>query len=408
MSVQTYYPFRFFRLVPFLLLAVALVITSCDDDDVDPSPPEPKALVEATLVYSLSAAQIQMIAQLTGFTDASKFSNDVDIYSVTYNTKFKGADIVASGLISMPKTTQAVPVLSYQHATITRDADAPSNFTASSSETLVAGASSSLGFVTVIPDYIGFGSTSTTFHPYYIEDEIAVSVEDMIQAAIELAEEKDITLNKKLFLAGYSEGGYATMATHKAIEADGVDDLELVASFPGAGAYDLEDMQARLFAMDTYEDPFYLGYVAMSYRNTYSFNSLLTDFFQEPYATRMPTLFDNQKTAAEINSQLTTSIADLIQPSMRTGLLTDARYKYLADAFAENSLTDWKPTKLMYMYHGTSDTTVPFENSHHTYEALIANGADPKVVTLTPLPGDHTSAVTPYVADLMLKLWDLK
>jgi pimeloyl-ACP methyl ester carboxylesterase len=315
---------------------------------------------------------------------------------------------VASGLVAIPETTQAVPVLSYQHGTITRDEDAPSNFTVSSSETLVAGASSSLGFVTVIPDYVGFGSTTSNFHPYYVEDETAISVKDMIKAALELAVDKKIALNKKLFLAGYSEGGYATMAAHKAIEADGLADLELVASFPGAGAYDLEEMQAWLFAKDTYEDPFYLGYIAMSYYNTYSFNTLLTDFFQEPYAARMPKLFDNQKTSGEINSQLTTSIADLIQPAMRTGLHTEARFKYLADAFANNSLTDWKPTKPMYMYHGTSDTTVPFENSQHTYEALIANGASPTVVTLISLPGDHTSAVTPYVADLMIKLWDLK
>lgn len=408
MSVHSNYPNRYFSILQCLLLATGLAVTSCSDDDPLP-PEEPKALVDATLVYTITAAQIQMVAQLSGLdADAGKFVNDVDIYTVTYNTEYKGASIVASGLISIPKTTVPAPVLSYQHGTITRDVDAPSNFAISKPETLVAGASSSLGFVTVIPDYVGFGSTSTTLHPYYVEDAIAGSVVDMLQAAIELAEEKDIALDKKLFLAGYSEGGYATMATHKAIEADGVGDLNLVASFPGAGAYDLEDMQTRLFAMSTYESPFYLGYIAMAYRSAYDFNTLLTDFFQEPYAARMPGLYDNEKSSGEINSQLTTSITNLIQPSMRAGLGTDARYKYLADAFAENSLTDWTPTKPMYMYHGTSDTTVPFENSLHTFETLMQNGASPSLVTFTPLPGNHETAVTPYVGAVLLKLWDLK
>ena len=394
----------------YLLCATILFITSCKDEgQTDPQPEEPRALVDATLVYSLSATQIQAVAQLSGLNiNVSEFVNDVDIYKVTYNTEYKGDNIVASGLVSFPKSNEAAPILSYQHGTITRDADAPSIFAVNKTETLVAGAFSSSGFVTVIPDYIGFGSTSTTIHPYYVEDALAGSVVDMLHATVELAEQKNVTLDERLFLAGYSEGGYVTMATHKAIETDGVGELELVASFPGAGAYDLTDMQERLFALDTYEHPFYLGYIALAYQQTYDFNSILSDFFQEPYASRMPSLFDKQKGSGEIDSQLTTEIDALIQPELRTGFKTEMRYKYLVDAFEENSLTDWKPTKLMYMYHGTSDSTVPFENSKHTYDALIANGASPDIVTFTSLPGDHTSAVTPYVADLLTKLWALK
>lgn len=394
-----------------MVLTAALLILSCDDSSDEPTPPEDeKVLVDATLVYTINASQVQLAAQLSGLNiDLGKFVNDVDIYKVTYHTEYRDKDIVASGLISLPKNATVVaPVLSYQHGTITRDADAPSNFAINKPETLVAGAFSSSGFVTVIPDYIGFGATSSTLHPYYVEDAIATSVVDMLRAAVELADEKNITLDEKLFLAGYSEGGYATMATHKAIETEGVDGLDLVASFPGAGAFDLQDIQERIFAMETYDHPFYLGYLAMAYRNTYDFNNLLTDFFQEPYASRIPSLYDNLKGSGEINAQLTTTIGDLIQPELRTGLLTEAKYKYLADAFRDNSLTDWVPAKKMYMYHGTSDTTVPFENSQHTYDVLIANGASPDIVTFTPLPGDHTTAVTPYVADLLVKLWSLK
>jgi len=402
---------RHCNIVVHCLLAAALLFnTSCQDDEkTNPTPQEPDVLVDATLVYTISASQIKAVAQLSGLNiDVTEFVNDVDIYKVTYNTEYKGDNIVASGLVSLPKSGAAAPVISYQHGTITRDADAPSNFAINKTETLVAGAFSSSGFVTVIPDYIGFGSTSTTFHPYYVEDALAGSVVDMLEATIELAEEKNVTLDKKLFLAGYSEGGYVTMATHKAIEADGVGELELIASFPGAGAYDLRDIQERLFGMDTYEHPFYLGYITLAYQHSFDFNSILTDFFQEPYATRMPGLFDNQKGSGEINAQLTTDMAALVQPELKSGLLTEARYKYLADAFQANSLTDWKPSKRMYMYHGTSDNTVPFENSKHTYDILIANGASTDIVTLTSLPGDHTTAVTPYVADLLTKIWALK
>jgi hypothetical protein len=394
-----------------LVATLAVLAAACKDDNNDPVPPpeDPRVLVDATLVYTISAAQVQLVAQLTGFDiDFSKFVYDVDIYKVTYHTEYKGDDIVASGLVSLPKsTTVMAPVLSYQHGTITRDTDAPSNFSTTEPEALVAGAFSSSGFVTVIPDYVGFGSTATTLHPYFVEDEIAGSVIDMVKAAVELADDKKVMLSQKLFLAGYSEGGYATMATHKAIEADGIGDLDLVASFPGAGAYDLRDMQQRLLTADTYASPFYLGYITLAYQKSYGFNTILTDFFQEPYATRMPGLFDNQKSADEINSQLTTNMTDLLQADLRSGFLTNSRYKYILDAFTENSLTDWKPTKLMFMYHGTTDTTVPFSNSQHTYDALIANGASPNIVSFTALPGDHSTAVTPYVGAVLVTLWSL-
>ncbi len=398
------------RYSALLLIAPFLLLASCTDENPTPQQPdETGALVDATLVYSLSASQIRLAAQVAGVNvDPNRFVDDVDIYKVTYNTTYKDEKIVASGLISLPKTDDPAPVLSYQHGTITRDVDAPSNFAVTKGETIVASAFSSSGFVTVIPDYIGFGSTATTLHPYFVEDAYAAAVVDMLHAAQELADDKGVTLDSKLFLAGYSEGGYATMATHKAIESGGVGDLELVASFPGAGAFDLQDMQARLFAMETYNDPFYMGYITLAYRNAYDFDNLMTDFFQEPYASRIPGLFDNTKGSNQINEQLTTTIADLVQPELRTGFLTDERYKYIADAFADNSLTDWVPTRRMYLYHGTSDTTIPFENSQHAYDKLVANGTSTDIISLTPLPGDHASAVTPYVADILLKIWALK
>ena len=198
------------------------------------------------------------------------------------------------------------------------------------------------------------------------------------------------------------------MATHKAIETDGLDGFELVASFPGAGAYDLQALEQTILTSENYDSPFYLAYIALAYQNTYGFLTFLTDFFQDPYAGRIPGLFDHQTGSSEINSQLTIHIPDLTKPNLAANILNNADYAYMKTAFQDNSLTDWTPKKKMFMYHGTSDTTVPFENSVSTFEALKANGASTDIISLTPLPGDHSSAVTPYVADLLVKLFTLK
>ena len=92
----------------------------------------------------------------------------------------------------------------------------------------------------------------------------------MLKAAKELAQQNNISFNKKLFLAGYSEGGYATMAAHKAIEENGLDGFELVASFPGAGAYDLKGVQEHIFGLQQYDNPHYLAYLARAYQLEYN------------------------------------------------------------------------------------------------------------------------------------------
>ena len=198
------------------------------------------------------------------------------------------------------------------------------------------------------------------------------------------------------------------MATHKSIEEEGLDGFTLIASFPGAGAYDLKAVQEHIFTLKDYDDPHYLAYIARAYQLHYQHADLLTDFFNEPYASRIPGLFDGQKGAGEINAQLATKISDLIHPDILANIDTDPGYDYLIDAFNENSLTDWTPQIQMFMYHGLADATVPYQNSVDTFNKLLANGTSTSVLSLTPLEGTHNSAVEPYIANLIEKLLSLK
>jgi pimeloyl-ACP methyl ester carboxylesterase len=412
-STVTTYVSRLCRMKVSTLIPVffaLLVAVSCSNEETTPGGQDEKILVDATLVFSTSAAQVKALTQLAGLNiDVNEFKHAVDVYKVSYKTEYKAGTVTASGLIAFPKTSDELPMISFQHGTITRDADAPSNSTLSNPESLLyACALSSSGFIATLPDYLGFGASSTLIHPYFVESLTASAVVDLLYAASELAETKNIKFNSRLFLAGYSEGGYATMATHKAIEETKPEGFDLIASFPGAGAYDLSAMQEHLLGLQTYDDPYYLAYIALAYQEAYDLPQLLTDFFQEPYASRIPSLFDHQKSPGEINAQLTTTIPDLVTADLSAHIATDPAYAYLKDAFMSNTLTEWAPQKPMFMYHGQSDTTVPFENSVSTYNALLANGASEETVKLIPLPGTHSSAVAPYITDFIARLWTLK
>jgi pimeloyl-ACP methyl ester carboxylesterase len=257
---------------------------------------------------------------------------------------------------------------------------------------------SSAGYIFCIPDLLGFGSSTDILHPYYHYESTADPVVDILKAAKELSEVLNYKFDGNVFLAGYSEGGYATMAGHKMMEETSPTGLNLLASAPASGGYYLKGMQEYFFSQENYQQPYYLGYVAMSYRQVYEVSSILTDIFKEPYSTEMPDLFDGTLTGGQINENLTNVMADLLQPDILTNIDTDPKYKYLNDAFAINSLHEFVPKKQMTMYHGTADITVPFQNSLDTYNSMIQLGASPDILSLIPLQDDtHESGIFPYI-----------
>lgn len=336
----------------------------------------------------------------------------VDVYKVTYITQYKNEDILASGLVLMPQTSDPLAILSFQHGTIAAHNEAPSETSTTAEIMKFYSALATPGFVGVIPDYIGFGSSKQVLHPYYVEKATADAVIDNIRAARELALTNNRRLSNRLLLAGYSQGGYATMAAHKQIEEEmsGVlDEMKLIASFPASGGYDVKGVQEYFFGLDTYDQPFFLAYVAAAYKQTYDWDRDLTFFFKEPYASTIPALFDGQKSGSEINQSLTQNVSDLVQEDFIQNIDSNPEYAFIVNAFNDNSLTDWTPTIPMYMYHGDADTTVPYSNSVSTYENFINTGTSTTVVSFTPIPfGTHSTGVTPYIIDLINKLLTFK
>jgi len=389
---------------------LVLAFLSCSDKD-DPTPqPEETNLVEASVTGTWPVAQLKLLIQLSGqYIDPNLLQYDVDIYKVTYKTVYKDSEIHASGLVLLPRVASiALPMVSFQHGTIVKQVDAPSVQQKESEQVTSYSALASMGFITVVPDMIGFGASKDIFHPYYVEEPTARAVTDMLHAAVALAKEKQLQFDSRVFLAGYSQGGYGALATHKALEAEPQENFEVIASFPGAGGYDVKAMQEYLFGLSTYSDPYYISYLAMSYESYYG-NELVDDFFDEPYASKIPTLFNGINSGSQINEQLVDEIPALVKEDVLLNINTDPKYQSLREHFQENSLVDWVPSAPVYFYHGDADLTVPLGNTQLTYDKLISNGASPDDIHIVVFPGgDHNTSVGPYIVAVVKKLQELK
>jgi pimeloyl-ACP methyl ester carboxylesterase len=355
--------------------------------------------VSATSVGSFTKLELQAVAVLKGFGSfVPLIQYNVDYYKFTYYTTLNGNKVLASGLLGIPKNTPTAPaMLSAQHGTMFRDADAPSNFPSTFSGFEIG---ASAGFVTLIPDFIGYGVSKDVVHPYYDMQSSGMAVVDMIKAAKYYLQENKTPINDKLFLLGYSEGGYVTMAAQKEIETNKSHNLTLTAAAEGAGGYDLTTMLAKVATVPSYATPSFLALFVQSYNTTYNFNRPLTDFFMPVYAAKIPALLDGSKTSEQINQELSTSPTALLSTAFYSNLTNPSGETAFKAKIALNSFPDWYPVSPTRLYHGTADEAVFFETSKTTYDKFIAAGS--KQLTLTPIPGGtHATSVGPMIIDAL-------
>ncbi len=325
-------------------------------------------LVESTLVNEVSQSQFDLLVSLHNIQKGTnidvKAINDVQVYSVIYETiDPAGSLIQASALIALPTDTQKTyPLLAYQHGTEVSRADAPSQ-NINDLPTLGFAAS---GYVVVSADFIGLGE-SALLHPYVHAHSLAAAVIDALRSARILVAEKGISLNNQLFLVGYSEGGYATMAAHREIQRNYSQEFTVTASAPMAGPYDLSGTMLDQFLGDApLPSPFYIPYILLSYNQVYGFTDNLSDFFQSPYDQTISSLYDGNHSGSEI---------DDVIPEKRQ-LYTQALFDELGSeqnsrlkvALLENDIFRWAPDAPMFLFHCIEDDKVPYQNTQVAFD----------------------------------------
>ena len=392
---------RFYQLTIFIMMVLSLtLITGCEKDD-DPltcnTVDEAGELVEATFELSLTSAMVEPYLELFGAPIGFTLTHSADAYTIHYRTRDKNGDLtLASGVMFLPRGVETMDLVSVQHGTALKRENTGSVNPLYAMDGIMFAMS---GFMAVAPDYIGLG-ISEDIHPYLHAELTANAVVDMLRAARIYACENDIDISDELFLAGYSEGGYATMAAHKFIELDYSDEFQLTAVAPMSGPYDLIGSTRNLLSRDTYDIPAFLAYVVVAYDDIYGWNRL-ADIFNEPYASMLPGLYDGTLDLTDVNDTLTTSIDSLFKTDFTTAFFAGQEVA-IQTALEENTLLEWGPIAPIRLYHGTADSTVSIDNTLSAYASLQANGGTS--VDLVTLPGaDHGGGFIPSM--ILAEAW---
>jgi pimeloyl-ACP methyl ester carboxylesterase len=151
-------------------------------------------------------------------------TNPVRLYRVTYPSVIperNSRPTVATGLIAVPEITQtALPLVSYQHGTVYGRQEVPSYPDQSPETQLMIAQFAGQGYLLIGADYFGMGS-SIEPEGYMVKASHQQATTDMLTASREVIADMKLS-DTGLYLAGWSQGGFVTMAMLEKLERDGV------------------------------------------------------------------------------------------------------------------------------------------------------------------------------------------
>jgi pimeloyl-ACP methyl ester carboxylesterase len=151
--------------------------------------------------------------------------NGVNLYRVRYRSVIpekENRPTLASGLIAVPDTNaESYPLLSYQHGTTFGRSTCPSLPENSYETRLMVARFAGNGYVMIAPDYFGKGE-STEPDSYTVRDSTRQACLDMLIASKQVLSELSVKTGK-MFLTGWSQGGWSTMTYLHKLESLGIE-----------------------------------------------------------------------------------------------------------------------------------------------------------------------------------------
>ena len=183
--------------------------------------------------YDLARLDKILGAELQDFLSTSPVRDDykkdtfpparypVKLYKVRYASvvpELGNRPTIASGLVAVPQSgAKTMPVVSYQHGTVFSKDDVPSRPDRSSETRIMIARFAAQGYVVIGADYFGRGDSDLP-DSYLVKSATQQATYDMLQAAKGVLGRLDVAPGA-LFISGWSQGGWATMAFLQKLES---------------------------------------------------------------------------------------------------------------------------------------------------------------------------------------------
>jgi hypothetical protein len=372
---------------PFRTALAALVVLTIAGCAPPPLQTDGREHIEIVPLKTYAAVQSRAMMWLAGIRgiDATRA---IDCYRIVYpSTDANGRAVRLSGLLALPHGVPPRGLVSFQHGTTSDHAAVPSNLSTEGLAAAILFAGN--GYAAIAPDYEGLG-VSLQPHPYYVAADTARAVVDMIHAIRHI---RGVPRNPP-FLIGFSEGGYASLAAQRALEASGEKVLAVAAV---AGAYNLRAISIPWTLRGASpQAPIYLALWVRGYATHYGHP--LNTAFTAHYATLVPELLDTPHAVDAVMKALPRDPHALFLPVALDAMEGKGRH-WLVDALAENEMGDWSARAPIRLYYGADDIDVPPRESIQTAQQMSARGSDARAVNVGAV--NHNQSILAAVPLIM-------
>jgi Prolyl oligopeptidase family len=376
----------------------------------------------------------------------------VTIYHMEYETVgAMGEATTASAALMIPSGSASAcqgprPIVMYAHGTTPDQTFNIADLSRSDNDEglLLTAVFASQGYIVVAPNYAGYDTSTLGYHPYLDAEQQSDDMTDALAAARSALSgplAPPVSDNHKLFITGYSQGGFVAMATARAMQAAG---QTVTAAGPMSGPYALAAFGDAVFEGEpdlsaTENVTLLLASYQHAYGNIYTTAS---DVFAAQYANGIESLLPSTTPITTLYSQgllpenalfsstppasqyasitPATSPAELAPafalgfgdpalvtntyrlsylqdaaaapdggfPTVTTGIPAASPGNTLRQALKTNDLRNWVPTSPVMLCGGNSDPTVFFFDTQLMQDYWTAN---PPTTPLTILDVDSSA-----------------
>jgi hypothetical protein len=335
--------------------------------------------------------------------------NGIELYKITYTTvDVFGKPDTASGLIILPSNGKKsfFPVI-YQHGTVDDRNDVPSNVKGGwEAGAVFAG----LGYFTILPDYLGLG-TSRGYHPYVHAASQSWAATDMLKAAVTFAANAGITLNEKLFITGYSQGGHASMALHRDLEKNPIPGFKVAGASHLSGPYSIStSMLDILLSNQEYGNSGYVPHTLLGYNPIYKLYTNLNQVIKPAYIDIVLRRQKEEIGLGQMNTLLTAALKKehgkaipsfIFQDSVVNNIKNNTNHPVRL-ALKDNDTYDWVPKAPTRILYCKADEQVGYTNAIFADSVMRARGAQNIFIKDLNSSFSHGQCVEPALLNSVL------
>ena len=367
----------------FLLLSCAFCLISCESEQ-EHLKPEPYQVLDSILSTHevVFKEAVNEMLEDVGLTqdDLKPYKHEIDLaalrarkykaYVITYHTTDPhGRPVIASGVVYYPKSGRARGVI--EAVPFNKNKYKCPSKQLANLEVMQGMA----GFIVLVPDLIGCGSTESMLIPYLYIDNITKVSADFRRAATELIRNVyGLPMPEWTMISGISLSASEALALARYYHFHPELGVKVNQLWIAGGAYNPQlviDSQLRTCHSEYAFFPNVLcsvnHYDGLGLNLKDIFRGELKEHYEEWCTGYMPILDLTKRLGTDLNSYLNVDYFNKENPN----------YLSLKNSFAKFAVpNDWVPSCEIHIYHGKNDTFVPIECSEQLVEYLKSVGAD--------------------------------